>query len=110
MKKLGIGMIGYGGIARVHAMAYRTIPFHYGLPDDMITIVGVAGRSQESAQKSAQELGCQFWTADYHNLLARSDIDVIDCSVPNDQHEQIIIAAANAGKHIYCEKPLAMDG
>jgi len=109
MKKLGIGMIGYGAIARVHAMAYRTIPMHYGLPADTITIAGVAGRSAEAAQKSALELGCPFWTADYHDLLARSDIDVIDCSLPNHLHEEVVLAAAKAGKHIYCEKPLAMD-
>src|SRR5258707_2194027 len=109
MKKLGIGMIGFGGVARVHAMAYRAIPLHYGLPADCVNIVGVAGTSQEKAQRAAQELGCAFWTADFRELLARDDIDIIDCSVPNNLHHEIIVAAANAHKHIYCEKPLAMN-
>lgn len=109
MKKLGIGMIGYGGIGRVHAMAYRGIPFHYGLPADTFQIVGVATTRPETAQAAAQEIGCSVWTADYHELLARPDVQVIDCCVPNHRHEEIVLAAAAADKHIYCEKPLAMN-
>lgn len=109
MKKLGIAMIGYGGIGRVHAMAYRAIPFHYGLPADSFKIVGVATTRPETAQKAAAEIGCEVWTTDYHELLARTDIDLIDCCTPNFNHEEIVVAAAEAGKHIYCEKPLAMN-
>ncbi len=109
MRKLGIGMIGYGGIGRVHAMAYRAIPFHYGLPADTVNLVGVATTRVETAQKAASEIGCPVWTADYRDLLARDDVHVIDCCVPNHMHEEIVLAAAEAGKHIYCEKPLAMN-
>jgi predicted dehydrogenase len=109
MKKLNIGMIGYGGIGRVHALAYRSIPFHYGLSADMVNIIGVSTSRPETAQKAAAEIGCDFWTAAYHNLLARPDIDVVDVCTPNFAHEEIILAAAAAGKHIYCEKPLAMN-
>lgn len=108
MKKLNVAIIGYGGIGRVHAMAYRNIPFHYGLPADTITIVGVATTRQETAEKAAREIGCTAWTTDYRELLARNDVDVVDICVPNNAHEEIVIAAAEAGKHIYCEKPLAM--
>src|SRR5438270_9999324 len=101
-------MIGFG-VARVHAMAYRAIPLHYGLPADMVNIVGIAETSQEKAQRAAQEIGCTVWTANFCDLLARDDIDVIDCSVPNNHHQEIVVAAANAHKHIYCEKPLAMN-
>jgi predicted dehydrogenase len=109
MKQLGIAMIGYGGIGRVHAMAYRDIPFHYGLPADTIKLVGVATTRPETAEKAAREIGCDVWTTDYRELLARDDVDLIDCSVPNYKHEEVVTAAAEAGKHIYCEKPLAMD-
>jgi predicted dehydrogenase len=109
MKKLNIAMIGYGGIGRVHVMAYRNIPFHYGLPADTINIVGVATTRPETAEKAAGEIGCQVWTADYRELLARDEVDVVDICVPNHKHEEIVIAAAEAGKHIYCEKPLAMN-
>jgi predicted dehydrogenase len=109
MKNLNIGMIGYGGIGRVHVMAYRTIPFHYGFAADRINIVGVATTRPETARKAAQEIGCEVWTDDYRELLGREDVDVVDICVPNNAHEEIVTAAAAAGKHIYCEKPLAMN-
>ncbi len=109
MKPLTIGMIGYGSIGRVHAMAYRSLPFHYGLPADTFRLAGVATTRAETARAAAAEIGCDFWTDDYRELLARPEIDVVDVCVPNHMHAEIVIAAAAAGKHIYCEKPLAMD-
>ncbi len=108
-KSLGIGMIGYGGIGRVHAMGYRDLTFHYGLPAAAVQLVGVATSKAETAGKAAREIGCPVWTDDYRELLARDDIQVVDVCVPNDRHEEIVLAAAAAGKHIYCEKPLALD-
>jgi predicted dehydrogenase len=109
MKPVRIGMIGYGGIGRVHAMAYRSLPFHYGLPAESIQLAGVATSRAETAQAAASEIGCPYWTDDYRQLLARADIDAVDICVPNHLHAEIVLAAAAAGKHIYCEKPLAMD-
>lgn len=109
MKPLRVGLIGYGGIGRVHAMALREIPFLYGLPADAIQIVGVATTRRETAQKAAQEIGCEFATADYRELLAQPDIDFVDVTTPNHSHAEMVMAAAQAGKHIYCEKPLAMN-
>ena len=109
MPKIRIGLIGYGGIGRVHAAAYRAIPFHYGLPADNIEIAGVATMRIETAKRAAAEIGCDFYTADYRALLAREDIDAVDICTPNNSHHEIVLAAAAAGKHIYCEKPLAMN-
>ncbi len=109
MPKLRIGLIGYGGIGRVHAAAYRAIPFHYGLPADSISIAGVATTREQTAKRAAEEIGCDFYTGDYHELLARPDIDAVDICTPNNSHCEIALAAAQAGKHIYCEKPLAMN-
>jgi predicted dehydrogenase len=104
-----VGMIGYGGIGRVHALGYRAIPFYYGLPADFVKVVAVATTRRDSAQAAAQEIGCEVFTDDYRELIARDDVDLIDCSAPNAAHEEIILAAAAAKKPIYCEKPLAMD-
>ena len=109
MKPVRIGMIGYGGIGRVHAMGYRSLPYHYGLPASSIQLVGVATTRTETALAAAAEIGCEYWTDDYHQLLARADVDAVDICVPNHMHAEIVQAAAAAGKHIYCEKPLAMD-
>jgi predicted dehydrogenase len=104
-----IGMIGYGGIGRVHAMGYRSLPYHYGLPASSIQLVGVATTRLETAQAAAAEIGCEYWTDDYRQLLARPDVDAVDICVPNHVHAVIVQAAAAAGRHIYCEKPLAMN-
>jgi len=109
LQPLGIGMIGYGGIGRVHAMGYRDLGFHYGLPADAVRLVGVATTQAQTAERAAREIGCPVWTADYRELLTRQDVGVIDVCVPNDRHEEIVLAAAAAGKHVYCEKPLALD-
>lgn len=109
MKPVRIGMIGYGGIGRVHAMAYRSLPFHYGLPAAAVPVVGVATARAATAQAAAAEIGCAYWTDDYRQLLAREDVDAVDICVPNHLHAEIVLAAAAAGKHIYCEKPLAMN-
>jgi len=90
-------------------MAYRSIPFHYGFPADLVKIVGVADSNPASAEAAARELECGFWTTDYRTLLAREDVDIVDICVPNILHEEMIMAAAAAGKHIFCEKPLALN-
>jgi predicted dehydrogenase len=109
MKPLNIGLVGYGGIGRVHAMAYRDLLFHYDLPASAVRIVGVATTRPETAQQAAQQIGCDFWTDDYRKLIERDDIDVIDCCTQNNAHEAVVVAAARAHKHIYCEKPLALN-
>ena len=109
MPKIRIGLIGYGGIGRVHAAAYRAILFHYGLPAGSIAIAGVATTRSETAARAANEIGCDFYTDDYRELLARDDIDAVDICTPNNSHHEIVLAAAAAGVHIYCEKPLAMN-
>jgi predicted dehydrogenase len=109
MREVGIGMIGYGGVARVHAMAYRAIPFHYGLPAGTVKIVGVADVNAKVAEAAAGEIECPVWTTDYQELFSRNDVDIVDICVPNYLHEEIILAAVKSGKHVYCEKPLAMN-
>ncbi len=109
MKPLNIGLVGYGGIGRVHAMAYRDLLFHYDLPASAVRVVGVATTRPETAQQAAQQIGCDFWTDDYRKLIERDDIDVIDCCTQNNAHEAVVVAAARAHKHIYCEKPLALN-
>lgn len=109
MAKIRVGFIGYGGIGRVHALAYRAIPFYYGLPADSIQLAAVATAREETAKQAAAEIGCDVFTGDYRRLLARDDIDAVDICTPNHVHQEIALAAAKASKHIYCEKPMAMN-
>ncbi len=109
MKPIRIAMIGYGGIGRVHVMAYRSLPYHYGLPASAVQVAAVATSRPETAAAAAAEIGCDVYTADDRELLARPDRDAVDLCTPNRAHGEIVVAAAQAGKHIYCEKPLAMS-
>lgn len=95
-----IGMIGSGFIARVHANALQR------LGPEKARIVGVAARTEGPREAFAAEFGVPVAYADYRQLLARSDLDAVDLCVPNHLHRQMTIDAANAGKHVYCEKPL----
>ena len=109
MRPLNVALIGYGGIGRVHAMAYRDIPFTYALPANMVNIIAVATTRKETAERAAREIGCEVYTDNYQELLKRPDVDLVDICTPNNSHKEIILAAAKAGKHIYCEKPLATE-
>jgi predicted dehydrogenase len=107
VQSFGIALVGYGGIGRVHAMGYKALPQIYGLPSDAFRIVGVATGRLETAEQAAREIGCAVWTDDYRKLLERDDVGAVDICVPNLWHEEMALAAARAGKHVYCEKPLA---
>jgi len=107
MEKLGIGLIGFGGIGKLHALGYNSLHYFYDpLPAD-IELVGVCTSRKETAKTAKNKYGFKIATTDYHELLQREDIDIIDCCLPNNLHYKLIIDAAEMGKHIYCEKPLA---
>lgn len=107
---LGVGLIGYGAIGRMHALCYRALPLVY--PDLPRTpqIVAVATASEASAERAQRELGDIFVTTDYRDLLARADVDVIDCCAPTGDHGAMALATLGAGKRLICEKPLAATG
>ena len=109
MNRIGIGMVGYGMIGRVHCLGYRDLPLLYPgqLPD--LQLAAVCTQHAETAQAAVQEAGFQAWYTNYADLLADGTVDVIDCCVPNDAHHTVIKKAVLAGKHVYCDKPLALN-
>jgi len=94
-----IGIIGCGQIAQQHMATYAKI--------HDAKMVGFADISEEAARKSAEEYGVGFYTTDFRELLARDDIDAIDVCLHNNFHMPATVAALEAGKHTYCEKPMA---
>lgn len=103
-KRLKIGLIGTGGIARgCH------IPGYQSLPDDC-EIVWACDVNRELAEKTAKEHNIPNVTSDYHELLADPELDAVSITTPNKYHHQPTIDALRAGKHVLCEKPLAMNG
>ncbi len=108
-EQLGIGMVGYGFMGKVHTYAYLNLPLFYDPAPAKIKLVGVCTSRRETGQKAVEQAGYQFATTDYNELLKREDIHIIDCCTPNYLHKDLLIAATRAGKHIYCDKPLAMN-
>ncbi len=106
---IGIGLIGYGGMGRVHAYCYQSLPFLYNPMPAKIELVGVAEDSETSAKLAEEQTGAQLVTTDYRQVLERKDIQVVDICVPNHLHAEVLLAAVKADKHIYCEKPLSSN-
>jgi predicted dehydrogenase len=107
-KPLNIGMIGYGFMGRAHSNAYRKVNNFFDLEYRPV-LKAVCARDKEKAQTFANTWGYESIETDWKKLLARKDIDAVDICTPNNLHKEIAIAAAEAGKAILCEKPLAMN-
>jgi len=107
-KELRIGMIGYGFMGRTHSNGYRRVNNFFDLEYTPV-LKAACARNQEELQKFADQWGYESTENDWRKLLERDDIDAIDICVPNNLHKEIAIAAAEAGKMILCEKPLAMN-
>ena len=98
MKKLHFGIIGVGNIAPLHALAIQALP--------KAELVAVATRNAEHGKAFAGKYG-GVWHADYAELLQRPEVDAVVLCTPHDLHAPMTIAAAQAGKHVLCEKPMA---
>ncbi len=109
MERLGVGVIGYGFIGKVHTFAYRNIPFFYDPPPVATRLVGVATARRETAEAARAHGGFDTATTDWRELVDRPDIHIINICSPNSQHAEQLVAAMAAGKHIYCDKPLVAD-
>ena len=107
-KHLNIGLVGYGFMGRTHSNAFRQAPVFFDLPWQPV-LKAVAARNAERVKSFAENWGYESYHADWRELVARPDIDLIDIASPNDTHHEIAIAAAKAGKMVMCEKPLGRN-
>jgi len=107
-KALNIGMIGYGFMARAHSNGYRKVNNFFDL-EYRPTLRAACARSEDKIKTFADTWGYASVETDWRKLIERKDIDAIDICVPNDLHAPIAIAAAQAGKIVLCEKPLARN-
>jgi len=109
MKPLNIGLIGYGFMGRAHSNAYCKVPHFFDLEYRPV-LKAACARNADRIQAFADNWGYESTETDWRKLIERKDIDAIDICTPNNTHKEIAIAAAQAGKMILCEKPLAMNG
>jgi predicted dehydrogenase len=104
---IGVGLVGYKFMGKAHSNAYRQVAAFF--PDVTLRpdMKAICGRDEAAVKAAAQQFGWQGYETDWRKLVARDDIGLVDISTPGDSHAPIAIAAAEAGKHIFCEKPLA---
>jgi predicted dehydrogenase len=107
-KTVNIGMIGYKFMGKAHSNAYRQVDKYFDINVKPV-MKALCGRDKIAAERAAAQFGWESVETDWRKLVARPDIDVVDISTGNDTHADIAIAAAKAGKHVFCEKPLAMN-
>lgn len=108
-KPLNIGMIGYGFMGRAHSNAYAKVNHFFDLEYKPVRKAACA-RSAEQVKAFADQWEYESTETDWRKLIERKDIDAVDICVPNNLHKEIAIAAAEAGKMVLCEKPLARTG
>jgi predicted dehydrogenase len=106
MSRANVAMIGYAFMGKAHSNAYRQVRAFFEPRLEPVMKV-ICGRNAEATEKAARQYGWEEWATDWRDVIARPDIDIVDICTPGDTHHDIAIAAAEAGKTVFCEKPLA---
>ncbi len=104
---LRVGMIGYRFMGKAHSNAWRQAPHFFPLKAG-IEMHTICGRDPVALESARAQFGWQHTSTDWRAVVNSPDIDIVDINTPNDSHAEIAIAAARAGKHVMCEKPLAL--
>ena len=107
-KTLRVGMIGYRFMGKAHSNGWRQAPRFFPLKAG-IELHTICGRDPKALEEARAQFGWQHASTDWRAVVNSPEIDVIDVNTPNDSHAKIAIAAARAGKHVICEKPLALN-
>ena len=106
-KTLRVGMIGYRFMGKAHSNAWRQAPHFFPLKAD-VELHTICGRDPAGVEAARKQFGWQNASTDWRAVINSPEIDIVDINTPNDSHAEIAIAAAQAGKHVLCEKPLAL--
>ena len=107
-KQLNVGIVGYKFMGRAHSNAWLKAPLFFDLPAKPV-LKTACGRQENSLKEFAQKWGWEKTETDWKKLVSSPDIDIVDIALPQNLHYEIALAAAKEGKHIFCEKPLAMN-
>lgn len=107
-RELRVGLIGYNFMGKAHSQAWRNASLYFDI-DARPVLQAICGRTEPAVREFANRWGWASYETDWRRLVERDDIDVIDISTPTAMHHEMAIAAAQAGKHIFCEKPFALS-
>ena len=105
--EIGVGMLGYAFMGKAHSHAMLNIAHMMYPPPAVPKLVGIAGRDEQAVAEAARRYGYDGYYTDWRAMLDNDDIQLFDNGGPNDTHADPCILAAERGKHILCEKPLA---
>jgi predicted dehydrogenase len=106
--EVNVGIVGTKFMGRAHSNAYIDVRYFFDMPARPI-LRAACGRNEPDLQAFAAQFGWQTTETSWERLVAREDIDVVDICTSNVTHMPIAMAAARAGKHVFCEKPIAMN-
>ena len=109
VQPIGVGMLGYAFMGKAHSNAYKTLAYMTWPPPLLPQLVAIAGRNEEAVAEAARRYGFSEYVTDWHALVSDERVQLFDNSGPNNLHAEPTIAAAEAGKHVICEKPLGRD-
>lgn len=109
MKELGVGIIGYGFMGKMHTYGYKTIPLYYSNLPYKIKLKGICDTVDGVAESAKQQQGFEFATINPDDIINNKDIDIISICTPNVFHKELVMKALKAGKHVYCDKPLTSN-
>jgi predicted dehydrogenase len=107
--EIGVGMLGYAFMGKAHTNAYKKLPYMVYPPPAIPKLIAIAGRNEPAVREAALRYGYEGYYTDWRQLMADPRIQLFDNGGPNNLHAEPCIAAAAAGKHIICEKPLARN-
>jgi predicted dehydrogenase len=108
MKTLNIGLIGSGFMGKGHSMAYNLLPQIFNPLPAYPNLRVLGDVSEDLAKNAAKNYGFKDYSVGWEDVVNHPEVDIVDITAPNHVHKEIAVAAAKAGKHIYCEKPLAV--
>ena len=107
--EIGVGMLGYAFMGKAHANGFRTLSYMAWPPPLLPRLVAIAGRDEAAVTEAARRYGFERAVTDWRAIVEDPEIGLFDNGGPNDLHAEPTIAAAEAGKHVICEKPLGRD-
>ncbi len=107
IREIGVGILGYAFMGKAHTNGYKKMPIFFYPPPAIPRLIAICGRTEAAVAEAARRYGFETYYTDWKKLIADERIEIVDNCLPNNMHAEPCIAAAEAGKNVLCEKPLA---